>query len=81
MQVGVNGGAHTLNAPTETGFYRLVYTNNASAGAITASGFDVVVDDDSVLSHTVDTSVVELNVVNDGVTSVLRVTLLVDATP
>jgi hypothetical protein len=37
----VNGGAFTLAAPTATGDYTLVIqiTNNASAGAITLSGF------------------------------------------
>lgn len=37
----VNGGAFTLAAPTATGDYTLVIqmTNNASAGAITVSGF------------------------------------------
>lgn len=37
----VNGGAHTLAAPTATGDYTLAiqYTNNGSAGAITLSGF------------------------------------------
>jgi hypothetical protein len=38
----VNGGAFTLAAPTLAGDYTLVIqiTNNASAGAITLSGFD-----------------------------------------
>tara|TARA_Y100000310_G_scaffold204941_2_gene205227 strand:+ start:14036 stop:14674 length:639 start_codon:yes stop_codon:yes gene_type:complete len=37
----VNGGAFTLAAPTATGDYTLVIqmTNNASAGAVTVSGF------------------------------------------
>src|SRR5690606_6062441 len=56
MQTGVNGGAHTLNAPSETGIYRLVYTNSASAGIITASGFEVVIDDDNILDQCSDVS-------------------------
>ncbi len=44
----VNGGAHTLAAPTATGDYTLViqYTNNGSAGPITLSGFALVTGDD-----------------------------------
>ena len=34
-----NGGAHTLPAPTMDGELRILVTNNASAGAITFSGF------------------------------------------
>jgi hypothetical protein len=37
----INGGAHSLAAPTVSGDYTMVvqYTNNASAGAITLAGF------------------------------------------
>ncbi|MFQ5625420.1 MAG: hypothetical protein ACE5FM_02070 [Methyloligellaceae bacterium] len=35
-----NGGAFTWAAPTEEGGYVCIVTNNATAGAITASGFD-----------------------------------------
>ena len=37
----VNGGAHAFAAPTASGDYTMVvqYTNNASAGAITLTGF------------------------------------------
>jgi hypothetical protein len=37
----INGGAFTLAAPTATGDYTIIIqmTNNATAGAITASGF------------------------------------------
>ncbi len=35
-----NGGIFTWAAPTEEGGYICIATNNASAGAITASGFD-----------------------------------------
>ena len=44
----VNGGAFTLAAPTATGDYTIVIqmTNNASAGAVTASGFNKTVGDD-----------------------------------
>jgi hypothetical protein len=42
MQYGVNGGAHTLAPPTNNTTLILQYTNNASAGAITTSGFTKV---------------------------------------
>ncbi len=44
LQRAINGGAHTLAAPTATGDYSITiqYTNNASAGAITFSGFTIV---------------------------------------
>ena len=43
----INGGAHTLAAPTFAGNYTLVIqiTNSASAGAITFSGFAKVIGD------------------------------------
>ncbi|MDV2964539.1 hypothetical protein RZ532_01005 [Nitratireductor aquimarinus] len=42
MRTAVNGGAFTLAAPTLAGDYTLIIqiTNNASAGAITFSGFN-----------------------------------------
>ena len=47
MQRYVNGGAHTLAAPTAAGDYTIVIqiTNNASAGAITLSGFSKITGD------------------------------------
>jgi len=80
MQKAVNNGAHTLAAPTVTGAYVLTYTNGASAGAITASGWDRVDDADSALAHTVVASVVECAAYNDGVSKRLIVTLIEDAT-
>lgn len=42
MQYGVNGGAHSIAAPSDgDGSMIVQYTNNASAGAITFSGFTV----------------------------------------
>jgi hypothetical protein len=43
----INGGAHTLAAPSLAGSYSMVIqvTNNASAGAITFSGFAKVIGD------------------------------------
>lgn len=40
----INGGAFTLAAPTTSGVYTMMVkiTNNASAGAVTLSGFDVL---------------------------------------
>lgn len=41
-QAATNGGAHVLAPPTTDGSYAIHYTNNASAGTITTTGFDVV---------------------------------------
>ena len=45
FKTAVNGGAFTLAAPTATGSYTLILqiTNNASAGAVTLSGFNKTV--------------------------------------
>ncbi|OOZ38103.1 hypothetical protein BOW52_09315 [Solemya elarraichensis gill symbiont] len=42
LQKAVNGGAHTLAPPTNSTTLVLQYTNNASAGTITTSGFTKV---------------------------------------
>jgi hypothetical protein len=42
LQYAVNGGAHTLAPPTNNCTLVIQYTNNASAGAITTSGFTIV---------------------------------------
>lgn len=81
MHVAVNGGAHTWAAPPTTGCFTVTYTNGAAAGAITASGFDVVTDPDGALSHTVENSIIRGVVYNDGVAKELIVALIVDATP
>ena len=47
MQRAVNGGAHTFAPPTNNSTLVIQYTNNASAGAITTSGFTLV-DGDSL---------------------------------
>lgn len=82
MQKAVNNGAHTLAAMTAVGYYVLTYTNGASAGPITATGWDVVFDDTSpaVLNHTVEGSIIECAAYNDGVSKRLIVTLIEDAT-
>lgn len=41
-QYAINGGAHTLAPPTVDCEITIAYTNNASAGAITTSGFTKV---------------------------------------
>jgi hypothetical protein len=81
LQTATNGGIFTIAAPTGTGWYRLVWQNSASAGIVTLSGFDVTFDEDTSLEHTVEDSIIELQVVNDGIASVAQVTILVDATP
>lgn len=47
LRRAVNGGAHTLAAPSASGDYTLIvqYTNNSNAGAITMSGFSKVTGD------------------------------------
>jgi hypothetical protein len=45
LQKAVNGGAHTLAPPTNDCSIVIQYTNNASAGAITTSGFTRVAGD------------------------------------
>tara|TARA_R110000803_G_scaffold39641_2_gene85532 strand:- start:7776 stop:8774 length:999 start_codon:yes stop_codon:yes gene_type:complete len=45
FQKAVNGGAHTLAPPATTCVVDIQYTNNASAGTITTSGFTVVTGD------------------------------------
>jgi hypothetical protein len=42
LQYATNGGAHTLAPPTDNCTIIILYTNNASAGAITTSGFTLV---------------------------------------
>lgn len=45
LQYAVNGGAHTLAPPSNSGTLIIQYTNNVSAGAITTSGFTTVTGD------------------------------------
>lgn len=47
LQYAVNGGAHTLAPPTNNCTLVIQYTNNASAGTITTSGFTIV-DGDTI---------------------------------
>ena len=42
FQKGVNGGAHTLAPQSNDSTIVVQYTNNASAGTITVSGYDTV---------------------------------------
>ncbi len=45
LQHYVNNGAHTLAPPGNDGYYEVLITNGASAGAITTSGFGAVQGD------------------------------------
>jgi hypothetical protein len=45
MQYATNDGAHTLAPPTNNGTFIIQYTNGASAGTITTSGFTKVSGD------------------------------------
>ena len=47
MKTATNGGAHTLAPPASDGTIVVQYTNNASAGTITTSGFTLV-DGDTI---------------------------------
>jgi len=71
FQKGVNGGAHTLAPQSNDSTIVVQYTNNASAGTITVSGFDTVTGDsltttnghDFLMFSTVIGSFQNLNVV------------------
>ena len=45
FKTATNGGAHTLAPQSGTGTIIIQYTNNASAGAVTTSGFTIVTGD------------------------------------
>tara|TARA_R110001583_G_scaffold114067_1_gene264521 strand:- start:2328 stop:2732 length:405 start_codon:yes stop_codon:yes gene_type:complete len=45
MQSGINGGAHTLAPQSELSSIVVQYTNNASAGTLTTSGYTIVTGD------------------------------------
>jgi len=45
FQKGVNGGAHTLAPQSQLSTIVVQYTNNASAGTLTTSGYDIVTGD------------------------------------
>ena len=51
FQYAVNGGAHTLAPPTNNCALIIQYTNNASAGAITVSGFTKVDGDTATTTN------------------------------
>jgi len=51
FQYAVNGGAHTLAPPTNNCTIVIQYTNNASAGAITVSGFTKVDGDGATTTN------------------------------
>jgi len=71
IQSGINGGAHTLAPQSELSSIVVQYTNNASAGTLTTSGYTIVTGDsltttngdDFFLFSTVIGSFKHLNVV------------------
>ncbi len=71
FQKGVNGGAHTLAPQSNDSTIVVQYTNNASAGTLTVSGYDSVTGDsltttnghDFLMFSTVIGSFQNLNVV------------------
>ena len=71
MQSGINGGAHTLAPQSELSSIVVQYTNNASAGTLTTSGYTIVTGDsltttngdDFMMYSTVVGSFKHLNVV------------------
>lgn len=70
-QKAVNGGAHTLNPPSvganEAAAITILYTNNASAGAVTLSGFTEAVG--SFTTTNGDDFIVRIEAINDGTTT------------
>lgn len=73
MQSYTNGGAHTLAPPAASGMMMITITNNASAGAITTSGFGDVFGD---AFTTTNGHVFMCGIFYDGTNSVLRVKAL-----
>ena len=73
MQSATNGGAHVLAPPTTVGMFTLIYTNNASAGAITTSGFGDVFGD---AFTTTNGHVFVCLIINDGTNSILKIKAL-----
>lgn len=63
IQRATNGGAHTLAPPSGEVSMVIQYTNNASAGTVTTSGFTVVTGD-SISSVNGDDFLFYVNVVN-----------------
>jgi len=63
FQKAVNGGAHTLAPPGSTCTIVIQYTNNASAGAVTTSGFTLV-DGDTISTTDGDDFLFFITVVN-----------------
>mgnify|MGYP006114359367 FL=1 len=51
FQYAICGGAHTLAPPTNNCTIVIQYTNNASAGTITVSGFTLVDGDDATTTN------------------------------
>jgi len=54
FQYAINGGAHTLAPPTTSCCLVIQYTNNASAGTITTSGFTQVTGDNFTTTNAED---------------------------
>lgn len=73
LQTLTGGGAFTWAPPTTVGWYFAVLTNNASAGAITTSGFGDVFGDSFT---TTNTDKFMCLVIDDGTNSVLKVKAL-----
>lgn len=73
FQSYTNGGAHTLAPPSVNGSIIMTITNNASAGAITTSGFTAVRGD---AFTTTDTNIFICGLYYDGTSSLLRVTAM-----
>ena len=68
FQHATNGGAHTLAPPAANCALVILYKNNASAGAITTSGFTVV-DGDSLTTTDGHEFFLYITRINDGSTT------------
>ena len=73
MQSYTNGGAHTLAPPALSGTILMTITNDASAGAITTSGFGDVFGD---AFTTTNAHIFMCLIIYDGTNSVLKVKAL-----
>jgi hypothetical protein len=54
IQSGINGGAHTLAPQAQLSTIVVQYTNNASAGTLTTSGYTIVTGDDLTTTNADD---------------------------
>ena len=74
FQHAINGGAHTLAPPAYNSTMVILYKNNASAGAVTTSGFTKV-DGDTLTTTNGDEFFMYITRYNDGSTTFSALTV------